>query len=96
MFRRVPLITFANFRLPDLQLTHIRRRYALRPMHDEIVPDSEPEREEQRRNLDEERRVRRTRRRPVPEHTRSMPVVPSSSPEPDLGEPFVLFSLLLG
>ena len=61
-------------------------------MYDDIVPDSEPEREEQRRNFDEERRVRGTRRRQAPESTRSMSFVLSSSPEPDLS---ALFGLLL-
>ena len=61
-------------------------------MYDDIVPDSEPEREEQRRNFDEERRVRRTRRRQAPESTRSMSSVLSSSPELD---PSALLGLLL-
>ncbi|KAF9782923.1 hypothetical protein BJ322DRAFT_1158464 [Thelephora terrestris] len=56
-------------------------------MYDEIIPDSEPEREEQRHRLDEEKRAKRTRKRLVPEPTRSMSFVLSSSPEPDLRLP---------
>ncbi|KAF9653385.1 hypothetical protein BDM02DRAFT_3182909 [Thelephora ganbajun] len=59
-------------------------------MYDEIVPDSEPEREEQRRYLNEERRLKRARKRQTPESTRSMSFVLSSSPEPDLRLPSLL------
>ena len=60
-------------------------------MYDEIIPDSEPEREEQRRHLNEERRVKRTRKRQDAEPTRSMSFVLSSSPEPDLSASFDTF-----
>lgn len=63
-------------------------------MYDEIVPDSEPEREEQRRNSDQERRMKRARKRLVPEPTRRMSLVLSSSPEPDLSVSFGVFPLL--
>lgn len=92
MPQRVPLIalnaTFRLFRPPGLRATHFRQRHAPRVMYDEIIPDSEPEREEQRRRLDEERRVKRTRKRLVPEPTRSMSFVLSSSPELDLSASF--------
>ena len=88
MPRRVPLITFiAALRLlrpPSLRASHFRQRDALRVMYEEIIPDSEPEREEQRRHVDQERRVKPTRKRHAPESTRSMSLVLSSSPEPVL------------
>lgn len=95
MSRRVPLITSnATLRLfhpPNLQPTRFRQRHALQVMYDDIVPDSEPEREEQRRSLDEKRRAKRTgKTRAPPESTRSMSFVLSSSPEPDLSTLFDL------
>ena len=92
MSRRVPLIalnaTLRFFHPPSIQPVRFRQRHALQVMYDEIVPDSEPERAEQRQNLDEERRVKRTRKRQAPESTRSMSFVLSSSPEPDLSALF--------
>jgi len=95
MPRRVPLIAVNTvlrlFRPPSFQPTHFQQRDALRIMYDEVVPDSEPEREEQRRHLDEERRVKRTRKRQGKESMRNMSFVLSSSPEPDLSALFKLF-----
>ena len=88
MSRRVPLITLnATLRLfhpLTFRPTPFRQLYPLRVMYDEIVPDSEPEREEQRRHLDREGRLKRTRKRQAPESTRSMSLVLPSSPEPDI------------
>jgi len=95
MSRRVPLIavdaTLRLFHPPTFQSARFRQQHALQVMYDEVVPDSEPEREEKRRHLDEERRARRTRRRRAPESTRSTSLVLSSSPEPDLSALFDLF-----
>jgi len=60
-------------------------------MYDEIVPDSEPERENLRRHLDGGRSVKRTRKRQAAEPTRSASLVLSSSPEPDLSASFDFF-----
>lgn len=95
MPRRVPLIALnAALRLfhpPNIQPTRFRQLHALQAMYEETVPDSEPEREEQRRNLDEERRMKRTRKRQGSESTRSMSFVLSSSPEPVLSALFSPF-----
>jgi len=64
-------------------------------MYDEIVPDSEPEREDRRRHLNEGKPVKRTRKRQVTESTRSMSIVLSSSPEPDLSASLDIFTLRL-
>lgn len=99
MLRRAPLIafsTFPPFRPPDPQSAHLRQRHASQAMYDEIIPDSEPEREAIRRGLDEERRTKRTRKRPAPEKTRSMSLVLSSSPEPDLSTSFNPFPPFIG
>lgn len=96
MPRRVLLITFTA-RLhsphpPNYQLIRFRQQHALQAMYDEIIPDSEPEREDQRRDLNVgTRRVKRTRKRQAADSTRSMSLVPSSSPEPDLSALFNLF-----
>jgi len=60
-------------------------------MYDDIIPDSEPEREDQRRHLEEGRRVKRTRKRQAAELTKSASLVLSSSPEPDLSASFGFF-----
>ena len=94
MHRRVLLITvnatLRLFRPPSFQPTRFRQRDAPRVMYDEIVPDSEPEREDQRRYLHDGRTVKRTRKRQAAESTRSMSLVLSSSPEPDLSTSFAL------
>ena len=59
-------------------------------MYDEIIPDSEPEREDWRQHLNEGRTVKRTRKRQGAESTRSVSLVLSSSPEPDLSATFDL------
>jgi hypothetical protein len=78
------------FHPPCLQPTRFRQRHAPRVMYDEIIPDSEPEREEQRRHQNKERRAKRTRNRQAADPTRSVSFVLSSSPEPDLSTLFNL------
>ena len=65
-------------------------------MYDDIIPDSEPEREDRRRHLDEGRTVKRTRKRQAAESTRSVSLVLSSSPEPDLSVSFDFFFSAVG
>ena len=95
MFQRVPLITvnatLRFFHLPSPRPTRFLHRDAPRVMYDEIVPDSEPEREEQRQLLKEERAKRTCRRRQAPEPMRSTSFILSSSPEPDLSALSVTF-----